>query len=205
MDFTRPVEAVIPGAQGRVLAVLAETTAELNLRTIARLADVSIAQVSRVMPRLIDLGLVERRDVPPSALFRLVREHVAAEAILGLACSRERALALLGEAAAALPVVPAAVIVFGSVARGDAGPTSDLDAVLIRPDAVEDDDAWADSAHQWGEQARLLTGNAVEVIDVSLVDARRRLGARTGVWRSIAQYGIVVYGLPVIEQEAVGA
>ena len=50
LDFVHPVEAVIPGAQGRVLAVLAETTAELNLRTVARLAGVSVAQVSRVMP-----------------------------------------------------------------------------------------------------------------------------------------------------------
>lgn len=29
----RPIEAVVPGAQGRVLAVLAETTADLDLRT----------------------------------------------------------------------------------------------------------------------------------------------------------------------------
>ena len=43
MDFVRPVQAVIPGAPGRILAVLAETTAELNLRTIARLASVSNA------------------------------------------------------------------------------------------------------------------------------------------------------------------
>ena len=50
MDFVHPVEAVIPGAQGRVLAVLVDTTAELNLRTIARLAGVSLAQASRVLP-----------------------------------------------------------------------------------------------------------------------------------------------------------
>ena len=43
MDFVHPIEAVIPGAQGRVLAVLVETTAELNLRTLARLAGVSVS------------------------------------------------------------------------------------------------------------------------------------------------------------------
>jgi DNA-binding MarR family transcriptional regulator len=61
VDFPRPVEAVIPGAQGRILAVLAEKTGELNLRTIARLANVSPAQASRVLPDLVALGLVERR------------------------------------------------------------------------------------------------------------------------------------------------
>jgi hypothetical protein len=43
VDFAAPVQALIPGAQGRILAVLAETTAELNLRTIARLSGVSLA------------------------------------------------------------------------------------------------------------------------------------------------------------------
>lgn len=40
----RPVQALIPVAQGRVLAVLAETTAEPDLSTLARLANVSVAQ-----------------------------------------------------------------------------------------------------------------------------------------------------------------
>lgn len=62
--FVRPIEAIVPGAQGRVLAVLAETTAELNLRTIAQLAGISQAQASRLMPDLVALGVVERREVP---------------------------------------------------------------------------------------------------------------------------------------------
>jgi DNA-binding MarR family transcriptional regulator len=78
VDFVRPLEAIVPGVQGRVLSVLAETTADLNMRTIARLADASLAQASRVLARLVELGVVERRDVPPSSLFRLVRQHVAA-------------------------------------------------------------------------------------------------------------------------------
>ena len=65
MDFQHPVEAVIPGAQGRVLAVLLNASGELNLRTIARLSRVSLAQTSRVVPGLVSLGLVERREVPP--------------------------------------------------------------------------------------------------------------------------------------------
>ncbi|WP_419943863.1 helix-turn-helix domain-containing protein [Candidatus Poriferisodalis sp.] len=68
MDFVHPVSSVIPGAQGQVLAVLAETSAELNLRTVARLAGVSASQASRVIPGLVDLGLVERREVPPSTM-----------------------------------------------------------------------------------------------------------------------------------------
>jgi len=81
MDFVHPVEAIVPGAQGRVLAVLAETTAELNLRTIAELSAVSQAQASRILPGLVVLGVIERREVPPSSLFRFVPEHVASRTI----------------------------------------------------------------------------------------------------------------------------
>lgn len=195
VDFARPVQAVIPGAQGRVLAVLAETTAELNLRTLARLAEVSIAQVSRVMPDLVELGLVERREVPPSSLFRLVREHVAAEAILLLSRSRERALHQIGEAAALLSVSPVAVIVFGSVARDEARSDSDLDAVVVRPDDVaEDDEGWGASVEQWRTQATAITGNRVEVVEVSLTEARERIARKSGVWHDIARDGFAVHG-----------
>ena len=90
MDFVQPIAAVIPGAQGAVLAALAETTAELNLRTLARLSGVSVAQASRVLPGLVELGLVERREVPPSSQFRLVRTHIAARAVLELAARARR-------------------------------------------------------------------------------------------------------------------
>lgn len=150
MDFVDPISAVIPGAQGRVLAALAETTAELNLRTLARLSGVSVAQASRVLPGLVELGLVERREVPPSSQFRLVRSHVAARAVLELAAARETVLAEIGDAASTLAVPPASVIVFGSFARGDAGTESDVDAVFVRPEGVGEDDArWADSVEHW--------------------------------------------------------
>jgi hypothetical protein len=190
-----PIEAVIPGAQGRMLAVLAETTAELNLRTLARLAGVSVAQASRVMPELVVLGLVERREIPPSSQFRLVRDHVAAQAILLLARSREGALRQIGDAAAELPIPPAAVIIFGSFARGQAVRDSDVDAVVVRPDDVADDDeAWGDGVEQWRRRARSITGNPVEVIEVSLSEARQRARRRSGVWRDIVRDGFSVFG-----------
>jgi DNA-binding transcriptional ArsR family regulator len=121
VDFRRPVEAVIPGVQGRILAVLSETTAELNLRTIARLAGVSPAQASRVLPELVGLGLVERREAPPSALFALVDEHVAARAVRALARVHDVVVAELNVLTDAIRPRPVSAIVFGSFARGEAG------------------------------------------------------------------------------------
>jgi DNA-binding MarR family transcriptional regulator len=200
VDFVHPVQAVIPGAQGRVLAVLAETTAPLNLSTLARLAGVSVAQASRVMPRLAELGLVERREIPPSSQFRLIRENVAAQAIIELARSRDSALNQIGSAAADLPVPPVSVIVFGSIARGDADRQSDLDVIVVRPDDVDDDDdVWATAIERWRSTAQAITGNAIEVLELIHGEARTKLSGNAPLWRDVARDGIVVHGLTMNE------
>ena len=200
MDFVHPVRAVIPGVQGRVLAVLAETTADLNLRTLARLAGVSVAQASRVMPDLVELGLVERHEVPPSSQFRLNHENVAAQAILDLARSRDTAMHRIGFAANSLSVPPVSIIVFGSLARGEADSQSDLDAVVVRPDeTAEDDDAWAAEVERWRSEARAITGNRVEVLEVSHHEVRARLDGNATLWRDIVRDGVTVYGLTIDE------
>lgn len=200
MDFFHPVQAVIPGARGRVLAVLAETTADLSLRTLARLAGVSVAQASRVMPGLVDLGLVERHEVPPSSQFRLIRDNVAAQAIIDLARSREVALSRIGAAADSLSLSPVSIIVFGSFARGEADAHSDLDAVVVRPDDVaEDNDAWATGVEHWRGEARAITGNRVEVLEISHNDVQTRLAGTAALWRDVARDGIAVHGLTVDE------
>lgn len=200
MDFVRPVAAVIPGAQGRVLAVLAETTAVLNLRTLARLSGVSVAQASRVLPGLVELGLVERRELPPSSQFRLVRTHVAARAVLALAAAWDTVLAEIGRAAEALVVPPVSVIVFGSFARGEAGRDSDLDVVIVRPAGVgEDDERWGTSIEQWRSGVRALTGNLVKILEVGADEAASRLVSGGQVWGDICRDGRVVHGLSLDE------
>jgi predicted nucleotidyltransferase len=200
VDFVRPIEAVVPGAQGRVLAVLAETTAELNLRTIAQLAGVSQAQVSRTLPDLVELGIVERREVPPSSLFRLVPEHVASRALLALARCTDTVFDEIGRLAKALPRRPVSVIVFGSFARREAEADSDIDVVVVRPAAVdEDDDAWVESLEAWRLDVRRLTGNPVEVLEVTTEEAAKKLAGRSQVWVDIRREGRVVFGHSIEE------
>ena len=196
MDFVRPIEAILPTAQGRVLAVLAGTTAELNLRTIAQLSGVSQAQASRVLPGLVELGIVERREVPPSSLFRLVPEHVAARFVLDLAASADRVLDEIGRTARALPVPPVSVVVFGSFARREAVADSDIDLVVVRPEGIdEDDEAWSTSIEQWRIAVRRLTGNPVDVLEVSADEAASRLAGRSQLWNEIRREGRVVHGV----------
>lgn len=198
VDFRRPVEAVIPGVQGRILAVLAETTAELNLRTVARLAGVSPAQASRVLPDLVRLGLVERQEAPPSALFSLVEDNIASRAVRALSRSRDAVLEELGAVAGSLDPVPASVIVFGSFARGEADESSDLDVLFVRPpDVGEDDQRWAAAVEGWRTAVRRLTGNRVQILEVDHSDISRRLRSTKPLWVDVMRDGITVYGAPI--------
>ena len=198
MDFVRPIEAIVPGAQGRILAVLAETTADLNLRTVAQLAGISQAQASRLLPELVTLGVVERREVPPASLFRLVPEHIASRALLTLARSTDTVLDEMGRLAGMLPHPPVSAIVFGSFARREAGADSDIDIVVVRPAGI-DDDEWSASLEAWRRDTQRLTGNPVEVLEVDADEAATKLRSRSPVWADICRDGRVVHGLGLDE------
>ncbi len=170
MDFARPVEAVVPGARGRVLAVLAET------------------------------------EVPPSSLFRLVPEHVAAGPVLALARVRSTTMAERGRIAAELPIPPLSAIVFGSFARGEAVAGSDIDTVLVRPSEISDsDDRWATTVEEWSTRVSRLTGNPVEVLETGPDEIAVRLATAEGVWEDIHRDGIVVHGLSIDRLASVDA
>ncbi len=178
--------------------MLVETTAPLNLRTLARLAGVSPAQASRVMPGLVDLGVVERYEVPPSSQFLLARSNVAAQAVIELARSRETAAERIGLAAASMATPPESVIVFGSFARGEASVESDIDFVVVRPDSIgEDEEEWASAVEGWRSEATAITGNSVEVVEVSLGEAGSKLRGRTEFWRNVRREGVSIHGLSI--------
>jgi Sugar-specific transcriptional regulator TrmB/Nucleotidyltransferase domain len=186
VDFRHPIEAAIPGAQGRVLAALLGTSGELNLRTIARVAGVSIAQASRVLPGLVNLGMIERREVPPSSLFRLVPE---------LADSRGVVMTEMGRAASKIRPAPVSVITFGSFARGDSEVDSDIDMMIVRPTGIDaDDDRWTQTIERWRTIVSRIAGNTVEILDVEADAVAAKLSGGTQLWRDIRRDGQVVFG-----------
>lgn len=201
MDYRRPVEALIPGVQGRVLGVLARTSTDLTIRSVADLAGVSPQQASVVIAKLVQLGVVERRDVPPVSLVRLATGNLAAEAVRSIADLRRHTFERLRELASAVAPVPASLVVFGSFARGQAGPASDVDVLAVRPTGMDEGDSkWVDSLGRWTDQATAATGNPVNLIEIAsdeLSPLLRRPGP--SVWREAATEGVVLVGQPLTE------
>ncbi len=200
MDFRRPVEALIPDAQGRILGALTRTTEELTLTTLGELSGVSLAHAARIVPRLVELGVVERREVPPAVLVRLVPDNLAARVLLSLAELRHTLLDELRESARKLDPAPANVTLFGSFARGDDDAASDIDVVVVHPSAIsEDDAAWSESISGWEQSVRRISGNAVNRIEVSEDEVPNLMRSRRPLWQAIRQEGVVLQGRPLAE------
>ena len=162
MDYGNPVEALIPGVQGRVLTVLARTQAELTMRSVAELAGVSANQATVVLNRLVRLGLVERRNVGAAALVRLVRENEAARSVLSLVDLRQGVLARFEREARKIRPAPTCLAVFGSFARGEAHENSDVDVLAVPPtDAHSDGGHWTAALGQWSDRAARIAESGI--------------------------------------------
>ena len=200
MDYRHPIEAVIPGVQGKVLRALLRTSGELNLRDIARVAGVSIAQASRVLPELVSLGIIERREVPPSSLFQLVPEHLATRALIALSTTRQDLIAEIGRTAAHVEPSPVSVVAFGSFARDDGSAESDIDLVVVRPRNIdEDDERWLSSLDAWRNHISRVAGNDIEVLEVGEDEIAAKLKGAAQVWRDIRRDGHLLHGKPLTE------
>jgi predicted nucleotidyltransferase len=84
---------------------------------------------------------------------------------------------------------PEAIFLFGSRARGDATPLSDFDLMMIT--SSEEDDAEADLATAYAPLQGL--GIACEIIPCSRGAFEREKHTRTGICRTVAEEGRLVY------------
>ena len=194
VDYSRPLEAVIPGTTGKVLGVLARTHAELPIRRVAQLADVSRDRASIEIRRLVVLGLVSRREVAGASLVKLERMNAATLALLALADARSTAISRLSELAKSIKPAPASLALFGSFARGTDDAESDLDVLAVRSDEVEPDDpSWLDSFGNWQDLARVVVGNPVNVIETSRHELPALARTRS-LWRTIVDGAVTLAG-----------
>jgi predicted nucleotidyltransferase len=202
MDFRTPVETMIPGATGRLLAALARVDTELPVSTLARVAGVGRTRASGLIAELSSLGLVDRREIGRTTMVSLARDNAAGQLVDRLGHLQSVVVDQLRLMASELDPAPLALLVFGSFARGEATSDSDIDVLAVRPTRV-DSDRWSDAVATFATKARRLTGNPVQVLDYDLDELRRRAGprAKTGraFWEALRRDSLVLAGTSVGE------
>ncbi len=196
MDYGKPIQALIPGARGRVLAVLAQTETELSLSTLGRLARVSVNQVPRVVDDLDVLGIVATRRVPPTTLVSLERRNLAAGLVVQLAQLDAAAFHRLAELARDLRPTPRSVVAFGSFASGAAGPESDIDIAIVHDEAALATEAWAASLAEFVHLGSVELGNIVSIAELAVEEIAG--GAlETDFWSEVRATQVCLLGDPI--------
>jgi predicted nucleotidyltransferase len=177
MDWNHPLRAVASTVDVDVLQVLGRTHVGVTGLQLAQLAGRSYAQVSAVVDRLAEQGLVLVEQHGRTYSYRLNRDHVVADAILDALGAAERIEEEITHTIEGWELPPISVAIFGSAARREGEPTSDVDLLVVRPDNVSEDDlAWAYQTANLAEQIELLTGNPAQLLDLTLselLEARR--------------------------------
>ena len=163
VDIAQPLSTLAPSLDGDVLTVLARTEAPLTGRRVAALARRgSRPGVQTILDRLVDHGVVHAQPAGPSTLFTLNREHLLAEPVILAVTARDRLLSRLREHIEGWRVPAAHTSLFGSTARGEAGPQSDIDVVVVRPAGVDPDEpAWVDQLATLEGLVEAWTGNSL--------------------------------------------
>jgi predicted nucleotidyltransferase len=193
MDLSRPIEALIPGARGRLLGALIGAGCELSTADAARLSGVSAPQASRVLGQLVELGIIERRDVPPAVVYRPVPGNAVVGMLLELCELRNRIIRFARESAAAITPCPVRLSVFGSVARGTSDGDSDIDIAAVRPARAEEDDDWVESLEAWRRGVQEFSGSTVNVIEIDVDEwLAFDLSERT-FWRDVKRDEVVLF------------
>jgi predicted nucleotidyltransferase len=200
MNVSHPMSDVIPSSEGLVLTVLVGADGGLSARAIAELTNETIShvQAAKVLKRLSLAGIVVEESRPPALIFRLNHQHVAANAIVLLASLRSALLQRIRDWIDLSAISPEAVWVFGSFARGDGGPGSDIDLLVMRPASTGDDDQmWnqqlaelAASVHQW-------SGNPCNLVEYTLDEFNGLISAGEQLPSDLAREGIRVAGIDI--------
>jgi hypothetical protein len=169
MDLGRPYAAVTPGLEGDVLDVLAGTTRPLSARRVSTLVRRGAFNgVLKALDRLVEQGIVHREEAGRAYLHTLNRDHLAARAVESLASMRAELLGRLRAELTSWNPAPVHASLFGSAARGDGGPSSDIDLFIVRPDGVADEDpGWSDQREILEARVIGWTGNRCSINDVS--------------------------------------
>jgi predicted nucleotidyltransferase len=181
-----PLTALLGSAGNvRVLRELVQHGGALGTAVLAQRSGLSIQQVRLVLDGLQRQGVVDVLGGGHARLFRARREHPLHAALETLFMAETKAFHAawdrICDAAAAVPA--RAVWLYGSTARGDDTPTSDIDLLVIS-------DTPSDAADHLRERLAPLEesfGRSVAVVGLDLADVARLATENDPWWASLIQ------------------
>ncbi|POH60167.1 nucleotidyltransferase domain-containing protein [Arthrobacter glacialis] len=172
MDLSHPAYDLFGRSTARILQRLAAVNDGLTGRRLSQLAEVSLSSTQRILARLENVGLIETQPVGRAVIYSVNRNHLLWTVIDSAFDVTRKVEELVTEIVQNYSDVEMTVALYGSFARGEAGPDSDLDIVVIWLSGM-DENTQSAVLGELSEQLFRATGNSVEIIDLPLPDLQR--------------------------------
>ena len=186
MLFSEPFGGVIPGARGAVLAALLRTDIPLTGRQIHALVsdDYSLWTVQEALKALTQLGIVNTQTIGRAGVHTINENHVSVAPLRALL---DPISALTGTVREAVGNDVKTVILFGSIARGEANIHSDVDLAVMAP-------AGWDGRADLEDAVRIRLGNNCDVLVFTPEDFTHLADIGEPVVREILTGGVALIG-----------
>lgn len=177
-----------------VLRVLVGVSVPLSIRQVARQARISHVSALEALNGLVDLGVVASSIAGRSHIHWLERRSLITRALVLSAFEAEAGSGdvLIAELRRSIPEGFVSAVLFGSYARGDMRPGSDVDVLLVGTDRSALDEA-LDALDAAAAEMRAVFGATVSVMGYTLEQVNTLRGSGTFI-DGVAKDGIVIYG-----------
>lgn len=187
MDLAFPLRSLVPTMESEVLGVLAGTQGGMSIAQITAVARRGSRQgLTLALGRLVEHGLVTASPANRGSMYSLNRDHVLAESVVSGIKARQAFLDRFADAVRSMSPQPIHVSIFGSFARYEGGPNSDIDVLFVLPRGCAVDDEWESQVRDLGERVFAWTGNRMEHIaytEDELLDVVKTQAAIVESWR----------------------
>jgi len=198
-----PLDAVLGSVtKVKLLRVLLPISRPVALREAARLARVSASGAQGALEELTSMGIVDRREATSQHLYQINVENHLADALRELfQAEDERWADLLETIEEELrsrffgPSIEAAAI-FGSAARGDDHPGSDLDLLVVTGSEEDEDAVWEQLLDRQPSLQREF-GVRISPVVISLDRLRERAEDGDPLIDAVIREGITVVKPPI--------
>lgn len=189
MDFSQPSSPFLQGAEAAVVEVLSRSDGGLTGRQLARIAKIPESTCRLALGRLSDLGLAHVRGAGRAHLFSLNRSHISWPTAESAITTRTRLFERYTELVQAHGD-EIDLILFGSTARQDATPDSDVDLLLVTPDDLDA----TDLISALGERTYDWTGNHAQVYALARSEFLDHVASSDPIVASWRRDGIALTG-----------
>jgi len=184
------------GGAIRILRALLAHGGSLPVSRLAMDTTMTADGVRGVLANLERCGVVEMVGSGRSRLYRAITDHPLVTGLETLfAAERRRYEGMLSAIAdAAIDPQIAAAWLFGSVARHEDGPDSDLDVAVVVEGGADDLDRVSDHLRATLSAAGERAGFRVSVVSMSMDDLRRHRDEGSVLWAGLAPHAVPVKG-----------